>query len=246
MSRWTAGRSAPRRGQNLLQPILTFFGSNRRQAKDRRHLVRLFEWKGCEDAEELADETLRRVSRRIEGMEMESVNSYTYLREELTHRVFREVLQERTRREVPSRRSAGRSVKPPQPKSRFSGSPPAQGLSRGFEHVEDLFDPETRRMDIGRLSAYLEVPRDRLEALAKRGSQASEALPRSSGPAPLSSIQRSLEILEQVLIGREAVLAWLRSPHPDLGQRPPLEVILQGYPDAVEDMLEAALEGIPS
>jgi uncharacterized protein (DUF2384 family) len=62
----------------------------------------------------------------------------------------------------------------------------------------------------------------------------------------LRSIKRILEILEQVFPTRAAALAWLNNPHVDLGRRTPLEVILEGYPVAVEDMLEAALIGLPS
>lgn len=45
----------------------------------RRRLVRLFEWRGCEDPEGLADETFDRVSRRLdEGVELKSSNCYSY------------------------------------------------------------------------------------------------------------------------------------------------------------------------
>lgn len=60
------------------------------------------------------------------------------------------------------------------------------------------------------------------------------------------STRRILEILGQVYGDPQAVRTWLRSPHPDLGHRTPREVILQGYPDAVEDMLEASLVGLPT
>jgi len=71
--------------------------------------------------------------------------------------------------------------------------------------------------------------------------------PSAPGLQPgLRSIKRILEILEQVFANHSTSLAWLNSPHPDLGQRTPLDVILEGYPDAVEDMLEAALTGTPS
>jgi Protein of unknown function (DUF2384) len=59
------------------------------------------------------------------------------------------------------------------------------------------------------------------------------------------SIQRTLEILEQVFPTRDQVQAWLNRPLPDLGNRTPTEVILLGYPNAVRDMLEAALIGTP-
>jgi hypothetical protein len=62
----------------------------------------------------------------------------------------------------------------------------------------------------------------------------------------LRSIKRSLEILERVFEDRSVVLAWLNDPRPELGRRTPLEVILEGRSQVVEDMLESALMGIPS
>jgi uncharacterized protein (DUF2384 family) len=40
--------------------------------------------------------------------------------------------------------------------------------------------------------------------------------------------------------------AWLNSPHPDLGEKTPLEVILGGQADAVVTLLENAIAGLPS
>jgi uncharacterized protein (DUF2384 family) len=66
------------------------------------------------------------------------------------------------------------------------------------------------------------------------------------GKSALRSVNRIIEILEQLFETRVRVLTWLNSPHPDLGRRTPLEVVRQGYPETVEDMLEAALLGTPS
>lgn len=40
--------------------------------------------------------------------------------------------------------------------------------------------------------------------------------------------------------------AWLNSPHPDLGEETPLEVMLSGHADAVVGLLENAIAGLPS
>ena len=63
---------------------------------------------------------------------------------------------------------------------------------------------------------------------------------------PLAPIKRSLEILENMLGERATVLAWLNSPHPDLGMRTPIEVILEGNAEAVHTILENALAGQPT
>ena len=45
----------------------------------RRKLVRFFEWRGCDDPEYLADETINRVARKLkEGVELTSSNKYGY------------------------------------------------------------------------------------------------------------------------------------------------------------------------
>jgi hypothetical protein len=38
----------------------------------------------------------------------------------------------------------------------------------------------------------------------------------------------------------------LNSPHPDLGERTPLDVMLNGQADAVVTLLENAVAGLPS
>lgn len=69
-----------------------------------------------------------------------------------------------------------------------------------------------------------------------------ERLPEAQG----RSASRSLQILENVLVDPVLIEAWLTSPHADLGERAPLQVFREGRADAVEGMLENALEGIPS
>jgi hypothetical protein len=113
--------------------------------------------------------------------------------------------------------------------------------------LRELHDPESGRLDAGRIAEYLSIPLKSLSELLGRGYSTVQKTPAAPSLQPtLRSVKRILEILEQVLVHRAAVLAWLNSPHPDLGRRTPLDVILQGYPDAVEDMLESALAGTPS
>ena len=63
----------------------------------RRRLVRLFEWRGCEGAEDLADATIDRVARRLAGgLTVETADPYRYFCG-VAHHVFLEVLRERRR-----------------------------------------------------------------------------------------------------------------------------------------------------
>ncbi len=63
----------------------------------RHKLVRLFEWRGCASPEDLADETINRVARRLaEGVELRSNEPYGYFCG-VAHLVFKEVLRRASR-----------------------------------------------------------------------------------------------------------------------------------------------------
>jgi hypothetical protein len=113
--------------------------------------------------------------------------------------------------------------------------------------LQDLHDPETGRLDAVRIAEYLKIPLKQLAGGLGKSYSAVHKTPAAPALQPiLRSIKRILEILDQVFVSRSTALAWLNSPHPDLGQHAPLDVILEGHSDAVEDMLEAALMGTPS
>ncbi len=67
-----------------LEALLAFLDPDRDRAGThyetiRHRLVRLFEWRGFGNAEDLADETINRVARRIqEGIEVRSADPYGY------------------------------------------------------------------------------------------------------------------------------------------------------------------------
>jgi DNA-directed RNA polymerase specialized sigma24 family protein len=67
-----------------LKALLAFLGPDRHAAglqyeTIRRRLVRLFEWRGFGNAEDLADETINRVARRLqEGTEVRTADPYGY------------------------------------------------------------------------------------------------------------------------------------------------------------------------
>lgn len=63
----------------------------------RRKLVRLFEWRGCAAPEDLADETINRVARRLaEGIELRSSDPYGYFCG-VAHLVYKEILRRAAR-----------------------------------------------------------------------------------------------------------------------------------------------------
>lgn len=63
----------------------------------RKKLTRLFEWRGARFPEDLADETISRVARKLdEGVEIRSDDPFRYFCG-VAHMVFKEVLRERKR-----------------------------------------------------------------------------------------------------------------------------------------------------
>lgn len=65
----------------------------------RRKLVKFFEWRDVESADEQADETINRVARRVEeGQKIEDVKGYFY---GVARMVFMEILRERERAPIP-------------------------------------------------------------------------------------------------------------------------------------------------
>jgi hypothetical protein len=113
--------------------------------------------------------------------------------------------------------------------------------------LPELHDPESGRLDARRIAEYLNVPLSQLAAALGKKYQTLYKSPAATGvQAGLIPIKVSLDVLVKVIGDRRTILAWLNSPHPDLGMQTPLHVILDGHAGAVEGMLMNAVWGIPS
>ena len=113
--------------------------------------------------------------------------------------------------------------------------------------LPELYDPATGRLDAERIARYLSVPLSKLAVVLGRKYSTLHKTPAAPAVQPaLASLKHTLDMLDEVLGDRAVILAWLNSPHPDLGGRTPWEAFQQGYGDAVEHMLQNALWGIPS
>jgi hypothetical protein len=113
--------------------------------------------------------------------------------------------------------------------------------------LPQLHDERSGRVDARKVAEHIGVPLEQLAvALGASYTAVLEAPDAEPLQHDLRSIKRSLEILDQVIGNDDTVRAWLRSPHPDLGKRTPLEVILASLPGALETLLENALAGIPA
>ena len=102
-------RSTRTRAKSVLTPnafekLLDSFSPDRNEAGAqyeiiRRKLVRFFEWRAIECADEHADETINRVARRIdEGQIIENLKSYFY---GVARMVFMEALKDREQAPIP-------------------------------------------------------------------------------------------------------------------------------------------------
>jgi DNA-directed RNA polymerase specialized sigma24 family protein len=85
--------------QEAFDALLACLDNNRNQAARRYEmirskLIRLFAWRGSLTPEDLADETLDRVARKLmEGVEIESSDPYRYV-SGVAYRVFHEAVRE--------------------------------------------------------------------------------------------------------------------------------------------------------
>ena len=113
--------------------------------------------------------------------------------------------------------------------------------------LPELHHPVSGRLDAQRVADFLHVPLSQLARATGRKYQSLHKTP--DAPAvqeALFPIKHSLEILATVVGDPAMIRAWLNSPHPDLGRRTPLQVMLDGHAEVVEGMLEDAMAGAPS
>jgi RNA polymerase sigma factor (sigma-70 family) len=110
----------------------------RRYLEIRRHLVRLFEWRGCSTPDEYADETINRCARKIgEGEDIRDVPTYCI-------GIARLVLME-------MRRDQARAARPLEeaPEPRVLATEPEMEVDRRAECLRrclDQLSPETRKL----------------------------------------------------------------------------------------------------
>jgi DNA-binding response OmpR family regulator len=126
--------------------------------------------------------------------------------------------------------------------------PPARtSASRPAPESSALRDPETGRLDAKRIAEYLDVPlKQYAEAIDENYKALHKTPSRASLQEKLLPVERAVSLLDERLRDRGRVRAWFNTPHPDLGGRTALRVILEGHATIVSDMLEAAAAGLAS
>jgi uncharacterized protein (DUF2384 family) len=113
--------------------------------------------------------------------------------------------------------------------------------------VSELHDAESGRIDAKKLAHYLGVPLAALSRAVGKQYKAAFKSPTSAGlHAALAPVHRAVVALHRVYDDRKHELVWLQTPHPDLDDTAPMQLILSGKAEVVADLLEGALAGIPS
>lgn len=122
---------------------------------------------------------------------------------------------------------------------------PAAGLLP-VSHSE-LHDPESGRIDAMKVADFLAVPLTQLAGALGAQYATVHKTPAGVGlQKNLRPIKRGIELVSRITRNAPEARMWLNNPHPDLGGRTPLEVILAGKADALVTILENALAGMPS
>jgi len=123
----------------------------------------------------------------------------------------------------------------------------AMASQPSMDTFSGLRDTESGRLDSKLVSDYLDIP---LKQLAESIGENYKALHKTPAKEAIQSklmpIERIVSRLEDRFHERGHVRAWLRTPHPDLGGRTALDILLEGNSAIVSDMLEAAASGLPS
>lgn len=113
--------------------------------------------------------------------------------------------------------------------------------------LQGLHDPASGRINAAYIAEYLGVPLSELaKALGSNYTAVHKTPAASSLQKQLTPIKQSLAILSELIGDPATVRAWLNSPHPDLGKRKPIDVILEGRAEALLTILENARDGVPS
>lgn len=127
--------------QDEFDALLRFLDPDRERAGEiyeaiRHRLIRLFEWRECSCSEDLADETISRVARRVfRGLQLDNPNQYAYFCG-VAHLVHKEA----NRKEQRERRRDSELSPPDQPDEE-----PDPRLDH-LHHCLSLLDPEQQRL----------------------------------------------------------------------------------------------------
>jgi putative toxin-antitoxin system antitoxin component (TIGR02293 family) len=135
-----------------------------------------------------------------------------------------------------------RNWQPNEPEPRFGPEPAQNPID---VPLKELHSP-SGRLNSAAIAKYLDVPLSEVASALGVNYTALHKTPDSPSVQPrLATFKRILGILKDMLGPQATVRAWLNSPHPGLGNRTPISVMLEGHAEAVLTILENALAGVP-
>jgi hypothetical protein len=113
--------------------------------------------------------------------------------------------------------------------------------------LDELHNPASGRIDARLVAKFLAVALPQVAAAVGGSYAAVHKTPDAPGlQKKLGPFKQSLALVSRMTRSRREARAWLNTPHPDLGEKTPLEVMLSGHADAVVALLENAIAGLPS
>lgn len=113
--------------------------------------------------------------------------------------------------------------------------------------LRELHDENSGRIDAQKVAEFLGVSLAELvQALGASYPAVHRTPAASSLQGSLRPIKRSLDLISRASRTPADAKAWLNDPHPALGERTPLELILSGKSGAIITLLENLRAGIPS
>ncbi|HEY2123246.1 MAG TPA: antitoxin Xre/MbcA/ParS toxin-binding domain-containing protein [Chthoniobacterales bacterium] len=119
--------------------------------------------------------------------------------------------------------------------------------SGGLRLILPDLHAENGRIDAQKVADYIGIPLKRLsDGIGLRYGSVHRNPSSESLQDALWPVKRTLELLYEFFGRRETIRVWLNTPHPDLGGKTALEIILENKAVAVQTILENAFVGVPS
>jgi uncharacterized protein (DUF2384 family) len=107
-------------------------------------------------------------------------------------------------------------------------------------------NPESGRFDALRVAGELALKPNEIARILHRTPSGIQKNPDSPGfQAELGRIVRIVRDLLRLLDSIENVRIWLHAPHPELGDRPPLDFLFEGRVEVLETLVSMMKAGQP-
>lgn len=117
-------------------------------------------------------------------------------------------------------------------------------VAHAIPTIKALHDPNTGRVDAARVAGYLN---ESLAFMAAALGRNYSTVAKTPAAVPLQErlrdFKRIIEVLDYVLGEPESMRIWMNTPHPDLDDQTPRNVIANGHVSVVRGMIDSSLSG---